>query len=247
MKNKVRVLARRKTMKAKALLIVAAAMLMAMPVAASDVATISVTGSATVDLEPDTASFTITAAFTEATTKEAREKTAVMIGNAVSILTSQFGVAEDDLETTYISASTEYSWIDDERVLTGQRATQSLNVKFRNLDAIGDVYTELMELDGITLSDVSLDKEDKSEGYSEARIKAVQDAYRKASDFAEAAGVKVGKVLSISDNSSYSAPLYRSANLMLASADVAAESTPITFYSSDISVSATVSIVYAIE
>ena len=158
------------------------------------------------------------------------------------------GLDTEDIETSYISAYPEYQWKDDERILIGQRVSQSIEVKLHDIDAIGDVYTRLMSIDGISLSDVTLDKEDKSEEYREARMEAVHDAYEKASAFAEAAGVKVGSVISISDNSSYASPIYRSANMMLAAADSTAKvSAPTEFYSQEITVSATVSVVYGID
>ena len=226
-------------------------MFIALPLAAADIPeylpTISVSGSAEVSMQPDTASFDITAAFTESTTEEARERTSRMINEAVSILLNEFQVTEDDLSSTYISCYPEYQWKDDERVLAGQRASQTLSVELHDLDIIGDVYQRLMSLDGITLSDVSLDKTDKSEEYREARMAAVRDAYAKASAYAEASGVQIGSVLSISDSSSYAVPLYRSANLMLASAEASsADAIPTEFYAGDITVSANVSIVYSI-
>ena len=202
--------------------------------------TISVSGSATVTMQPDTASFQISASSVEATTEEARVKTSEMIGKAIGILKDEFGIAEDDLATSYIAASPEFEWRDDERVLVGQRATQRIDVETEDLDAIGDIYQELMGIDGIEISDVTLDKKDKSEEYREARMKAVEDAYAKADAYLEAAGAEVG------NGSSYSAPLYRTANLMLASADTVSKAVPTEYYTDDISVSASVSIVYEI-
>ena len=208
--------------------------------------TISVSGRAEVTMQPDTASFQISASSVEATTDEARIKTSEMINTAVSILMNSFGITEDDLATSYISASPEYQWIDDEKVLVGQRATQTVDVKTKNLDSIGSIYEELMKIDGITVSDVTLDKKDKSEEYREARMEAVKDAYAKAEAYLEAAGAKVGRILSITDGSSYATPIYRTANLMLASADTAAKEVSTEYYTDDISVSASVSIVYEI-
>ena len=234
---------------------IAAMMLLAiavMPLAAADIPdyipTISVSGSAEVTMKPDTAYFSITASFTEETTEEARAKVAEMIGSAADILTSEFGVSTDDLSTSYISASPEYQWKDDERILIGQKAVQTLEITLHDLDSIGPVYDRLMSLSGISISDVTLDKEDKSEEYRQARMEAVRDAYSKAEAFAQAAGIEVGSILSITDGTSYGTPLYRSANLMLASADAAyAEASPTVFYSGDITVSASVSIIYSIS
>ena len=223
-----------------------------MPLAAADIPdyipTISVSGSAEVSMKPDTAYFSITASFTEETTEEARAKVSEMIGNAAEILTSEFGLSADDLSTSYISASPEYQWKDDERILIGQKAVQTLEITLHDIDSIGPVYDRLMSLSGISISDVTLDKEDKSEEYRQARMDAVRDACSKAEAFAQAAGVEVGSILSITDGTSYGTPLYRSANLMLASADAAyAEASPTVFYSGEITVSSSVSIVYSIS
>lgn len=232
-----------------AMLLLAIAVL---PLAAADIPdyipTISVSGSAEVTMKPDTAYFSITASFTEETTEEARAKVAEMIGSAADILTSGFDVSTEDLSTSYISASPEYQWKDDERILIGQKAVQTLEITLHDLDSIGPVYDRLMSLSGISISDVTLDKEDKSEEYRQARMEAVRDAYSKAEAFAQAAGIEVGSILSITDGTSYGTPLYRSANLMLASADAAyAEASPTVFYSCDITVSASVSIIYSIS
>ena len=238
-------------MRVKALIIPAIALMALMPLAAAEtleqVPTISVSGNAEGPVEPATASFSITASFTEETTEEAMSKASEMANRAVKILTGTFGISEDDLSTSFISVSPEYRWVDDEQVLAGQNATQRIDVSTHDLASIGAIYSELMKLNGISVSDVTLDKEDKSAEYAEARKNAVLDAYAKASAYAEAAGVFVGKVLSISDGSSYAVPLYRSANLMMAKADAAESSAAANYYAGDITVSASVSMVYGIE
>ena len=149
-----------KKMKAKAMIAAAMMCMTLLPAAAADlpgwIPTISVSGYAEVSMQPDTASFSITAAYTEPTTEEARRKTSEMIASAVAILRDGFGVEEKDISTSYISAYTEYRWVDDEKVLAGQRASQTIDVAIGGIDRIGDIYTRLMGLDGITLSDVSL-------------------------------------------------------------------------------------------
>ena len=247
-----RIMTKEKKMKAKAMIAAAMMCMTLLPAAAADlpgwIPTISVSGYAEVSMQPDTASFSITAAYTEPTTEEARRKTSEMIASAVAILKDGFGVEEKDISTSYISAYPEYRWVDDEKVLEGQRASQTIDVTIGGIDRIGDIYTRLMGLDGITLSDVSLDKANKDAEYRKARMDAVRDAREKAEAYAQAAGVSVGNVLSISDGSSYAAPLYRSSNLMLASAEAAsADRIPTEFYSGEITVSASISMVYAIS
>ena len=85
-----------------------------------DTATVSVTGSATVMMEPDFLRFSVTASALSPTTDEARTIASGMINEAILIL-KENGVADDDISTSRISVSPEYSWKDGESILTGQR------------------------------------------------------------------------------------------------------------------------------
>lgn len=58
-------------------------------------------------------------------------------------------------------------------------------------------FDRLSSLDGIEISDVTLGKKDKSQEYSDVRKIAFADALSKASAYAEAAEMVLGKPLSI--------------------------------------------------
>ena len=179
--------------------------------------TITVSGSAEVSAVPDMASFTLTASFTEQTTKEAMD--------------------------SYIGVSPEYIYKDGERVHTGQSASQSLEITIRNMDSIGPIYGRLSELDGITLSSISLSSTKMAEALKAARIGAVKDARDKAETYAEAAGAVLGSVERISDSSPSYAPLFR---LEAASMDMAGNSS-VTYRAGDVTARAEVSITYTLN
>ena len=205
--------------------------------------TITVSGSAEVSAVPDMASFTLTASFTEQTTKEAMDKTSAMINEAIAILESEYGLADDDITTSYIGVSPEYIYKDGERVHTGQSASQSLEITIRNMDSIGPIYGRLSELDGITLSSISLSSTKMAEALKAARIGAVNDARDKAETYAEAAGAVLGSVERISDSSPSYAPLFR---LEAASMDMAGNS-GVTYRAGDVTARAEVSITYTLN
>ena len=206
---------------------------------------ISGSGNAQISADPDRAEFTVTATATKETTDEARIAVSSMTNEAAGILKSEFGVAEDDITTSMISAYPEYRWTEEGNELIGQRANESISVKIRNIDSLGDIYTRLLGINGIEISNVSLDKEDKSAEIEESRINAVLDAREKAETYAKAAGVKVGDVISITDNTSSS--VYYPRNVMYAMAAADESSAVSTEYRiSDIKVSSTVSMVFEI-
>ena len=227
----------------KTLIITMLALISLMPLAAES-GRITVSGSAEISAYPDIAEFTVTATATEDTTDEARIAVSSMINEAADILKSEFAVAEDDITTTMISAYPEYRWTEDGNELIGQRANESISVKIRNIEALGDIYTKLLSINGIEISNVELDKEDKSGEIEQSRINAVLDARAKAETYAKAAGVRIGDVLSITDNTSSSVIYPRNVMYAMAATDESAVKTE--YRISDITVSSTVSMAFEI-
>ena len=110
------------------------------------------------------------------------------------------------------------------------------------------IYGSLMAVDGISVSSPTLDKEDKTAEYREARMGAVLDAYLKAEAYANAAGYAVGNLVSLSDGGGYTPMYARASNVMLAAAAVdMAEGATAEFYLDDIAVSSTVSVQWDLE
>ena len=215
----------------------------ALPLAAEDITpTISVSGTAEVSVMPDTAYFSISASYVADTSEEARKLASGTLSDAVGILTSEYGIRKEDIATEVLTIYPEYRWEDGEQIPVDQRATQGLRITLRDMAAIGDIYDSLSAFNGLEFSSVRLDKADKGAELMEARTEAVLDARAKAEAYAAAAGVRVGKVLSISETSSY-APAYRVSNMKLMAADAEAATE---YYADDITVTASVSMVYSI-
>lgn len=210
---------------------------------------ISVSGSSEVKLDPDIAEFTVTASFVENSTDIARVRTADMAETVISVLEG-IGIAPEDISTGYISAGPEYAWDSEElrNVVTGQRATQSIDVTVRDLSLLGKVYDSLLKLDGIDVSSATLDRSDKSSAMEEARKLALEAAMKKAEGYAEVAGVTLGKPVSIREGSGTYSPAYGIQPRMLmanAALDMSAEALPsISYRTGDITVTASVSVEY---
>ena len=167
------------------------------------VPTVSVSASATISVIPDSASFSITAESTEPTTEEARNASSLMTEKAVEILKDEFGITEESFTTDFMQISPYYEWVDGQRTLVGQKATQKLSIVLSgdNLSKVGKVYDRLSVLDGISISSVSYSKLDTTEEVRSVREKAAEEALKKAEAYAKGVGKKVGEVISISDGS----------------------------------------------
>lgn len=207
--------------------------------------TISVTGNAEVQAKPDIGTFSVSAVAIEDTTMASRDKTSQMMNTVISILKDEFSIAESDLRTSYIDVRPYTRYIDGEEELIGQRASQTLTVKVRDIDKIGEIYDRLMSIDSIELSSITLDKENKDEEMVLAMTKAIENAYLKASTYASAANASLGKVQSITDQSNSYTPVYR-ANVMYAAA-ASDEGAAIEYIAGDITLSATVYVTYELN
>ena len=222
------------------LFIILFAILLASCASTDNIPTVSVTGSASVLMLPDMLSFTVTASRTAETTEEARSTVSMMINSAVEILQNEYAVDDDDIVTAYVSVSPEYSWKDGESILLGQRAVQSVDVTLHDIDAAGKVFQSLSSIDGIGISSITADKENKSLETMKARSFAVQDAHDKAAVYANAAGYVLGDLVSLSDDTVSAIPY---ANRMYAM-EAASASDAMSYYVGDISISDSVTAVY---
>lgn len=210
----------------------------------ANISTVSVTASAEIRLQPDVARFSVSAESVESTTDEARAKTSQMVNQAVEILISRFGVDKSDIKTDFINVSPYYVWSDNQRVLSGQRASQSIEVTLKNIDSYGEIFEALAKIDGISVSNANFDKLDKSKDIENVRALAIKAAYEKASTYASASGMNIETVLSIADSTS---PSYSSNGLLMAKASLYDAETSTEYYVGDIALSDSVTVVYKLS
>lgn len=81
--------------------------------------------------------------------------------------------------------------------MVGQKATQTLSVKVRNLDAEGSAIGFLIDtasyIDGVIINGVTFDKSDPNVGVKQARKAAYDAAKKKAEEYAALTGMRLRK------------------------------------------------------
>ncbi len=148
------------------------------------------------------------------------------------------GVTAADMQTSGLSIYPSYS--DRSQAPTGYQVTESLTATLKQLDKAGQQIQAAADAGGnaMTVSNVSLDLTDDGPLLAVARANAMKDARAKAGQFARAAGVPLGHVISIT-------PVVSSPVLSpMQSASAASAAVPISPGSQQVSVSVTV--VYAV-
>jgi len=211
--------------------------------------TISTAGDGKVYATPDMAEINLSFSETAPTSKEALDKVNSKIDQAMKVARDS-GLADADIATTGLSVYTEYDYSGNTRRLLGQRATQSLSLKIRNIDRTASKAATLIDaisaIENVQLNGITFDIEDKSRLFSQARELAYEKAQQKAKELSSLAGVKLLKPVSISDSTYDISPKPYFANtneLRMASGGGDATQVP----GGEIAVTTTLSILWGIE
>lgn len=117
------------------------------------------------------------------------------------------GIADKDIQTSSINLSPEYRYVENQPpVLTGYRATNSVNVNFRDLKRTGAILDALVAEGANQINGPSLTIDKPETAYDEARIKAIAAGQARAQLYARALGKRVVRILSVSESGGYSPP-----------------------------------------
>lgn len=112
------------------------------------------------------------------------------------------GIEDKDVQTTYFDVSPQFSRRKGGRQgnIIGYLVSNEVQVKVRDLDILGEVLDALVTAGSNSISGVNFSLEDAEMATIEARELAVADAKGRAQLYAKTAGVKLGKVLTISES-----------------------------------------------
>jgi uncharacterized protein YggE len=186
--------------------------------------TIQVTGTGSVQAKPDTASISI-----GVSTEDGNAQTAVSRNNAATAkVISELEAAaieKKDLKTSNFSVYPQYRTEgSDKHPIVTYRASNTVTVTVHNLDKVGDILTKAVAAGSNQISGPNFSVSDAENYLAEARKKAVENAIAKASVYANAAGLKLGSILSMVEEGA-ATPVYapRSASFSAAAAPVPVE------------------------
>jgi uncharacterized protein len=163
-------------------------------------------GDAIVSKKPDLALISVGVESKESTAAAAQQDLAAKADRLIARVKA-LGIGDKDINTAgyfvgpnYVSSGT----------IDGYRAFEELLLKWHNVDAVGKTLDALVQEGGGTQISVGFTLADPKAAQAEARSLAIADARSRAQAMAGAAGVKLGKVLRVSDLSvsGYRSPNY---------------------------------------
>ncbi|WP_347266060.1 SIMPL domain-containing protein [Paracoccus sp. (in: a-proteobacteria)] len=205
-------------------------------------ARLSVTGQGHATAQPDMAMITLGVSTQAATAAEAMEANASQQGAVIGTLKAQ-GIEARDIQTSGLNLAPQmdFSVQGQPPKLTGYVAQNSVTVRVRDLAGLGAVLDKLVASGANQISGISFLREDMTAAGDAARSAAVADARHRAEIMAEAAGMKLGRLVALSDSRMIEGPR----PMMAMAAEARSAGTPIE--AGELEISANVTAVFAMR
>jgi len=142
-----------------------------------------------------------------ATASEAMAQNAARMARVLAAL-RKAGIAERDVQTARLSLSPQYKYEQNQPpVLTGYQAGNQVTVRFRDIGRTGGILDALVAQGATDISGPNLTLDSPDQAMDEARTDAVAKARARAELYAKASGLRVERILSISESGSPAMPM----------------------------------------
>lgn len=170
---------------------------------------VSVDGVGKVTVKPDVAVLNLGIVTEGASVATIQKQNTDKMNAIIKALKDQFRIEEKDIQTTNYNINPKYDWSDRVQRIVGYTINQSVTIKVRNFDQIGDVLAKAGELGANTVNGPQFTIDDPEVYKVQAREKAIAQAKDKANVLADQVGIKLGRIIGFSEGSSgYPVPMY---------------------------------------
>ena len=208
-------------------------------------ATITIGGTGTAYVAPDTAEITVGVVTEEADAARTHAENAAQtarVHNAVRAL----GVADRDIQTVHYDFSQRYDMRDGSRSeVIGYTAQNSVVITVRDLNNVGKIIDTALANGANRIDSLNFTASDTSAAKNEALTDAVHGAKEKAQAVASALGVRLVRIANVYADTQADMPRNENYMPMMMAKGASAAATPIA--PGELSVAATVNVTYVVE
>ncbi|AME03162.1 SIMPL domain-containing protein [Selenomonas sp. oral taxon 136] len=208
-------------------------------------ATITIGGTGTAYVAPDTAEITVGVVTEEADAARTHAENAAQtarVHNAVRAL----GVADRDIQTVHYDFSQRYDMRDGSRSeVIGYTAQNSVVITVRDLNNVGKIIDVALANGANRIDSLNFTASDTSAAKNEALTDAVRGAKEKAQAVASALGVRLVRIANVYADTQADMPRNENYMPMMMAKGASAAATPIA--PGELSVAATVNVTYVVE
>ena len=172
---------------------------------------IIVTGEGEATVAPDMALLSLSVMREARTAREALDANNAAMAEVTAAI-KLFGIADRDLQTAGIQIMPRFNFTNkpdgtQEAELVAYQVTNTLSVRVRDIVKTGEILDKAVSLGVNQGGNIVFANDDPSSVITEARKNAVVEATARATTLAEAAGVQLGRVLEISEQSFGAQPM----------------------------------------
>ncbi|MFL9843731.1 SIMPL domain-containing protein [Flavobacterium rhizosphaerae] len=200
---------------------------------------ITVSGEGKIMVQPDQADITIGVTNTGADAAEVKKANDATIDKVIKFLKSQ-DLKKEDYQTQRVNLNRNYDY---NKKKYSYVAAQTIVIHLKDLSKYESLMMGLTDAGVNNIDGVSFKSSKQEQLESEARVKAVADARKKAMDYTNALGQKVGKAITVTDNTqTYNPPMYR-----MAAMEMSADKQQETLAPGEITITANVTISFSLE
>jgi uncharacterized protein YggE len=167
---------------------------------------LDVSASGEVTRVPDVAIIS-TGVVTRATTASAAIQQNAARMERVRAALRRAGIEDKDIQTSSINLNPEYTYQQNKApVLNGYSASNQVSVRFRDIAKTGEILDALVAQGANQINGPNLTIDKPEQALDEARLKAVANGRARADLYARALGMRVVRLLSVSESGGYAAP-----------------------------------------
>jgi len=170
----------------------------------SSIPVVMVGADASVTVAPDQARISLAVISSDQDLQKAQESNNKTTNNVIETLLKQ-NIAKEDIKTTNFTVYPQYNYNNTKEnvppEIVGYRVRNEISVLVKDLDKLGILLDLAVKSGANNVNFINYEKSNIALQENEALVKAVQRARSKANAIANAAGMNVGKVLSINEGS----------------------------------------------
>lgn len=178
----------------------------ASPAASSDGTLLSVSAQAEASRVPDVASLSTGVVTQAADAKAALAANAEQMNKVMAAIKAA-GIADKDIRTSGINVNPQYKYADNQApTITGYQASNTVSIKVREIGKLGKVLDALVASGANQVNGPSFEIDKPEAVYDEARRTALEQAQARAEMYAKALGMRVRRIVSISEGGGFQPP-----------------------------------------
>jgi uncharacterized protein len=184
----------------------AAAQVLPMPVQQISGTVLDVTAEGESKRTPDMATISAGVVTQAADAAAAMRENAARMERVIAAL-KRAGILDRDIQTANVSLQPQYRYAQNQPpVITGYQAQNTVSVRFRDIGRAGAVLDALVATGANQINGPDLGLENPAAAMDEARLDAMSKAKARAELYARAAGLRIKRILSISEAGGYVPP-----------------------------------------